>query len=199
MKKKYRVSLFIFLVILAFSTCKETTKRNINNNSNQVNTQDYLKKGTDIALAAQAVLGKNLLTAIHAGGTDGALAFCNEKAIPLTDSISSVLNAKIKRVSDKNRNIRNTANEMELAYIHQAKTDIVKFGEAKPQLQEINNQMVGYYPIVTNGICLKCHGDPNKDIDEKTFSVIKEKYPQDKAIGYLTNEIRGIWVINMDK
>lgn len=200
MKNKFIVSFLLFILILVLSNCGEISEKNINNNKgNKIETQDYLKKGLDIVLAAQAVLSNNLLTAIQSSGTDGALAFCNERAIPLTDSISLALNAEIKRVSDKNRNIDNAANEMELAYIQQAKSDIVKFGKAKPKLQEINHKMVGYYPIVTNGLCLKCHGDSDKDIDEKTLSMINKKYPKDKATGYLANEIRGIWVVNMDK
>jgi len=59
-----------------------------------------------MALETKAVLSKNLLTAISTKGTAGALAFCNERAITLTDSIALNLNTGIKRVSDKNRNAR---------------------------------------------------------------------------------------------
>lgn len=160
---------------------------------------DYLKKGMNIALAAKAVLGKNLLSAIQAEGTTHALAFCNERAIPLTDSMALDLSARIKRVSDQNRNPDNSANDLELAYIHQAKVEIQNNGTALPQLQEIENQMVGYYPIMTNNMCLQCHGKPSVDITAKTLGMIAEKYPEDKATGYSENELRGIWVITMDK
>lgn len=162
-------------------------------------SQDYLKKGKEVALATKAVLGKNLLNAINTKGTDKALDFCNIKAIPLTDSMAVHLNAKIKRVSDNNRNPNNWANKKELEYINTAKAEIANNGKAKPKVQKIDNQIVGYYPIMTNNMCLQCHGNPKKDIDLKTFKMIKEKYPEDKAVGYSINQLRGIWVIQMDE
>lgn len=159
--------------------------------------KDNIKKGLNIALATKAVLGKNLLNAIKTKGTDQALSFCNERAIPLTDSMAVELDAKIKRVSDKNRNPNNAANESELAYIQQAKSEIAADGKASPQIQEIDNKTIGYYPIMTNDMCLQCHGKPTENIDEKTLEVIQSKYPKDKAIGYSRNELRGIWVIEM--
>jgi len=59
--------------------------------------------------------------------------------------------------------------------------------------------VIGYYPIVTNKMCMQCHGNPEMDIDTKTFEIIKKRYPDDKAIGYTINELRGIWVIEMEK
>ncbi|MCV9385384.1 c-type heme family protein [Reichenbachiella ulvae] len=162
-------------------------------------TENYLKKGMSLAQSTKAVLGKNLLTAIKTKGTDQALAFCNERAIALTDSMSNELNAKIKRVSDQNRNPENQANADELAYIAQAKEDISSSGKASPQMQEIGDKMVGYYPIMTNNMCLQCHGNPASDIDSKTLSMINSRYPNDKATGYSADQLRGIWVIEMDK
>jgi len=169
------------------------------NKKSAANTKDYLQIGMDVALATKAVLGKNLITAIQNKGTVGALAFCNARAIPLTDSLAVSMDAGIKRVSDKNRNTENSANESELAYIEQAKLAIEKNGKASPKINEINDKMVGYYPIMTNGMCLQCHGNPQIDINEETLEMIKSKYPKDNATGYLANELRGIWVVTMDK
>ena len=162
-------------------------------------TTHYLKKGKEIALGTKAVLGKNLLTAIKTKGTDKALAFCNEKAIHLTDSMSIELNTKVKRVSDKNRNPNNMANANELAYINEAKSALKTNGKAKPKIQDVGDKVIGYYPITTNKMCMQCHGNPKSDIDIKTFEMIEKRYPDDKAIGYTTNELRGIWVIEMEK
>ncbi|WP_053975572.1 c-type heme family protein [Mangrovimonas xylaniphaga] len=165
----------------------------------ETGTQDYLKKGMSIALSTKAVLGKNLLTAIQTKGTAGALEFCNERAIVLTDSMSTELHAIVKRVSDKNRNPNNLANAKELDYIAVAKQDIAATGEASPKMVEDNGKLIGYYPIMTNQMCLQCHGTPNKDITPETIMTLKEKYPQDLATGYGIDELRGIWVIEMDK
>lgn len=160
---------------------------------------DYLETGKGLAMQTKANLGKNLALAINEKGSDGAVEFCNTQAIPITDSMSVVLNAKIKRVSDKPRNSNNQANEAELSYINNWKEAKTKGEEHPPLLTELDGKMVGYYPIVTNQMCLQCHGTPEKQINTKTLSKIKKLYPTDKAIGYAEGEIRGIWVVEMNK
>ena len=159
---------------------------------------DYLKAGQELALSTKAVLGKNLLNAIKTKGTADALTFCNERAIHLTDSMSAELNATIKRVSDFNRNPGNAANEEELAYIAKAKKEITENGKAKPVVREKGAKMVGYYPIMTNKMCMQCHGSPGKEINQETLSRINTLYPDDKAHGYKPEQLRGIWVVEFD-
>lgn len=158
-----------------------------------------LEKGQQLAMQTKAVLGKNLLGAINADGTEHALAFCNTRAYPLTDSMATALNADIKRVSDKNRNPNNAANATELAYIAQAKEALAKGETAKPHLQEIEGRMVGYYPIMTDKMCLQCHGQTQTEVLPATLTAIQALYPKDKAVGYKANELRGIWVVSMAK
>lgn len=199
MKNKLVATLFVFSSLLVLSNCNSISNKETKTEDNQITEKEYLEKGREMAMQAQSVLGKNLKNAIKEKGTDGALSFCNENAIPLTDSMAKALNVLIKRVSDQNRNKNNAANKMELEYIQNAKLDLQKNKAAKPQLTEIDGKMVGYYPIMTNPMCLNCHGDPKVDINAKTYQVLQEAYPNDKAMGYLSNELRGIWVIEMDK
>jgi hypothetical protein len=160
---------------------------------------NYLENGKSLAMQTKASLGKNLAIAINEKGSDGAVEFCNTRAIPITDSMSLVLDTKIKRVSDKPRNASNQANEAELAYINNWNAAKAKGEEHPPLLTEIGGKMVGYYPIVTNQMCLQCHGEPEKQINTKTLSKIKKLYPADKAIGYAEGDIRGIFVVEMNK
>jgi cytochrome c553 len=159
----------------------------------------YDELGLSYALQTKAILGKNLLNAINTKGTDGAVDFCSTKAYPLTDSMAQVLHANIKRVSDKNRNPKNAANELELKYISQAKDLLSKGEKIKPQVQEINGKMVGYYPIMSDKMCLQCHGQPKTQVLQTTLSKIETIYPSDKALGYDLNQLRGIWVVEMNK
>ena len=158
---------------------------------------NYLAKGKELALSTKGVLGKNLLQAIKSKGSAGALEFCNTRAIPITDSMSMHLNAEIKRVSDRNRNPNNAANAQELEYIMKAKEELAQSGKITPQLLEQNGKKIGYYPIVTNDMCLQCHGEADKDINENTLLAINTHYPEDKATGYEAEQLRGIWVVIM--
>lgn len=157
-----------------------------------------LEIGQEIAMETKGVLGKNLKNAIKTRGTENAVEFCSTQAISLTDSMVLVLNAKIKRVSDLNRNPNNAANESELNYILAAKRTLANGEEIQPSIQIIAGKQVGYYPILTNDMCLQCHGNQNSDISISTAERIKQLYPNDKAIGYGANELRGIWVIEMN-
>ncbi len=158
------------------------------------------EQGLEYALKTKSILGKNLLGAIKSKGTIGALSFCNENAIHLTDTVASQIEGvEVKRVSDKNRNPNNKANVNELSYIEKAKTQLMYGKKITPQIQEIDGKMVGYYPITTNKMCLQCHGDLTSDIKPNAYSKIKELYPDDIAIGYSADELRGIWVVTMPK
>ncbi|MBK7099911.1 MAG: DUF3365 domain-containing protein [Sphingobacteriales bacterium] len=104
----------------------------------------------------------------------------------------------IKRVSDRTRNPDNNANEQELEYIELLKTKMQNGDAAKPKLMEADDKITGYYPIVTNTMCMNCHADKSK-IDSKTLAIINELYPSDAATGYTENQLRGLWVIEMEK
>lgn len=160
--------------------------------------KSYSDIGLEYALETKKLLGKNLMGAIQQKGTLEALAFCNHKAIPLTDSMATKYNATIKRVSDKNRNPNNKANAEELLYIAQFKKNLADKQEIKPVVLEKGNKIQFYYPIETNTMCLQCHGKPEQikpEVRAKTLQL----YPKDLAIGYSENEVRGIWSITFKK
>jgi len=158
-----------------------------------------LEQGKQLALSTKAVLGKNLMGTIQRSGTDAALSFCNERAYPLTDSMAQQLGARIKRVSDKNRNPNNAASADELAYIASSKALMAGGQEIKPLIKQTDNGHTGYYPIYTNQMCLQCHGTPETDIASSTAELIEKLYPNDKATGYGINQLRGIWVVDIPK
>jgi hypothetical protein len=159
-----------------------------------------LEKGLEYALKTKSILGKNLLGAIKEKETVGALLFCNENALHLTDTVASQIDGvEIKRVSDRYRNPKNIANVNELSYIEKTKTQLMYGKKITPQIQEIEGKIVGYYPIMTNKMCMQCHGNPSTEIEKNTLLKIKELYPDDLAVGYSPDELRGIWVVTMPK
>ncbi|WP_338358100.1 c-type heme family protein [Yeosuana marina] len=158
----------------------------------------YADIGLEYALETKKVLGKNLMGTIQKEGTEAALAFCNIQAMPLTDSMSVKFDANIKRVSDKNRNPNNKANEEELKYIAAFKANALAKKEPKPIVIEEANSVHFYFPIPTNTMCLQCHGTKD-DIRPEVQDRISKLYPNDLATGYKENEIRGIWSITFNK
>jgi cytochrome c551/c552 len=159
----------------------------------------YEDMGLNYANGTKSELGKNLLAAIKEFGPEGAVKFCNIRAMPLTDSMAKVFNASIKRVSDKPRNPNNTANETEVALIQELKTKAANKEKLNPRVIEEDGKVIGYYPIQTNKMCLQCHGKTGTDINKATLANIKKLYPKDKATGYGENEIRGLFVVEMNR
>ena len=151
--------------------------------------------GLNYALSTKKALGKQLMKSIAKGGPSYAVEFCNVQALPITDSMSNHFNASIKRVSDRPRNPNNSANSIELEVIEKYKGLLASKEEIQPVVKEEEGGTRFYYPIKTNGMCLKCHGNAFSNINSKTLAKIDALYPEDKARGYGENQIRGIWSI----
>ena len=165
----------------------------------EVKDLSYEERGVQYALSTKAVLGKKLIGTLQKKGAVAALEFCNTSAYPLTDSMAIVNNANIKRVTDKPRNHNNLANSYELNQIEMFKKQLDSNSEIEPIVTEIDDKVHVYYPIITNDMCLQCHGKPNETIKKETLNKLEQLYPNDKAIGYNINEIRGIWSISFKK
>ncbi len=157
----------------------------------------YREEGLQSAMATKAALGSVLIPTVAQESTIAALKFCNISAIPLTDSMSVDQERRIYRVSDKPRNPGNLANEVEMEYISSVKGKLILGETVTPAVHALGDRVIGYYPIVTNQFCLQCHGNVGQEINEETFTVIQQLYPEDKAIGYGEGEIRGIFVVEM--
>lgn len=157
--------------------------------------ETYSEKGRQQALKTKAILGKNLMAAINAGGPENAVAFCNLRAIPLTDSSSNVL--KVQRVTDRPRNPLNAADSLQLIQMAEIRDELTQGKTAVYRLVEQENTVTGYYPIITDTFCLQCHGEQETDINQATMSALEALYPEDHAVGYAANQLRGIWVVTM--
>ncbi|WP_310993891.1 Tll0287-like domain-containing protein [Aequorivita marina] len=162
-------------------------------------TKPAQTRGMEIAKATQAALGKNLMGQVKKNGVIAALEFCNIEAMPITDSMATAHKAQIKRVTDKARNPENQANTTQLQYIEDFKKQVAAGGEVQPIVIEKEEVTEFYAPIITNAMCLKCHGTPEKELESLTLNKINELYPHDAATGYSVNEVRGMWSIQFSQ
>ncbi len=200
MKRKV---LTLLTVIALFASCKESKKKPQEQPQEQKEQQkeqkDYATMGLGYALNTKAVLGRNLTGQLKKNGTVAALSFCNEKAYHFTDSMANVQKIKIKRVSDKFRNPKNKANDKELEYIKKFKEALANGKSITPIIDKKDGKIHFYSPIITNDMCLQCHGTPNKQIKPNTLKKITKLYPKDNATGYSAGQVRGIWSVVFDE
>jgi hypothetical protein len=158
--------------------------------------EEAREKGMEYAMATQAVLGKTLQEKIKSEGTVAAIEFCNLRALPITDSLSREKGAAISRITDRPRNPLNRASDEEMKFISRFRSEMAA-GEAPEALVvRQDNRTNFYYPILTNNLCLQCHGRPEKEITPEVLSVLRERYPEDSATGYAANEFRGLWKVS---
>lgn len=161
-----------------------------------IDTIAYMKSGDSITRIMQEVLLKNVMQATKAGGAVYAVEFCNERAIPLTDSLSAIYNCRIQRISDRFRNPANKPTESDLPVLE----GMMSSGQAKPVVTSDAGSIVYYKPIkIGMASCLNCHGSENGQIDRNILDVIKQKYPADNATGYKEGDLRGAWKITFQK
>lgn len=142
-------------------------------------------------LRTQLQLGEELNEAVGRLGSAHAIDFCSVRAIPLTDSIGHSHDVKLTRITDKPRNPNNRANAEEIILMDSIRMQM-KAKDYKPAL--ISEGKTHYYPIITNSVCLQCHGKEDK-ISEFTNEVILELYANDEARGYGLNELRGLFKV----
>lgn len=182
----------VFLVATMMISCKSEEKK-----QQQAIMKEFTEVGQSIVQVSFESLSGNLKAAAKNGGLSNAIQFCNVNAMPLTDSLSKNFNVKIKRSSLKLRNLNNYPDSLE-AYMLDLYVQIQKM--KKPMVGKAilaNNNDVRYFePIFLKADCLKCHGTVGSDIKDETYTLIKNFYPKDEAVGFQEGELRGIWSIN---
>ncbi len=185
---KTLIYLIPFILLFACGT-KETTQ------TTEKIDSTYTIRGNALAKISFETISTELKEALQNGGIEHALRYCNEKAYPITDSLSVANRVSIRRVSNKNRNPRNKADKMEEFLIKGFGNDLNVEKELTPRLVLKDDSVIFYKAIILQPLCLTCHGQPEKELTFQTDSLIRTLYPKDKAIGYQVNQVRGLWRI----
>ncbi len=150
--------------------------------------------GQNAAASLLNSLKEELTSAMQEGGPVSAIYICSQKALDLTKVIAekdtNVI--EIKRAALKYRNIYNKPDEHETAAIK----IFSGAGEVIPtyfvqESKEHKNAFNYYQPIKTAAMCLVCHGEKEK-MGKEILTNIQKLYPDDKATGYKTGELRGV-------
>lgn len=198
MKRNYLIAIIAIVGVFWLQSCAEKKPEKVVKNVQYVtgaNEVTYLRLGKEITDTVGATLKGNLVKAMKSGGPTNAVQFCNMEAMPLTEVYSLKYNTDVKRVSDRNRNPKNAANEKELAVLDDFKRTLASGEALSPKVAiDAEGKKHYYAPIFTGGRCLTCHGNP-KNMQPELVMVIDSLYPNDKAKGYAVDELRGIWSV----
>ena len=201
MKKPILSSLFILSFFTFLWNCSNPSNIEKQSSENTPSTVNYLDKGKQIAALSFATLSQRLQKAIQEGGIPNAIQYCNLAAHPITDSLSNAHQATIRRTSLKYRNASNQPTELEQTVLEEYAKNMEQGLPLQPILKQIGQQEKFFFaPILIQEPCLNCHGKLSENIVESNYQLLKNLYPEDKAIGYNKGELRGIWSIQfLDK
>lgn len=189
------VLLYFFALMLFVSSCQPDPMVTM---ASQDEISVIQPIGDEISNELLKTLQTELQQAIQSGGINEAINVCNLKAIPLTGIVekSTKSPVEIKRTTVKYRNEKNAPDEFELIALTHYESLMASNDEIPPfYVQKINTEGSSFYyyykPLTMKPICLTCHGSKEM-IGEETLSLIQERYPEDKATGYLEGDFRGL-------
>jgi hypothetical protein len=161
-----------------------------------------LEWGDSISAKAQAELISNLQKAIEENGIPGAVEFCSTEAMIIKEKVGTEYGVKIKRVSNFYRNPKDKPDEMEGRILETYEYDVENQIKPTPNIQAIDGGEVLLYSkaiVIPGGLCLNCHGEPNKEINSETLTKIDSIYPGDLARNHKVGDLRGMWAIYIPK
>lgn len=158
-----------------------------------------LQRGKSIVAETFSLLSSNLQTAIQQGGVSNALPFCSLAASPLAAGMAGKHGVTIRRVTHKPRNPVDRADATELAILKNFEATLTSTNPPPPFVTNFTASTATFFaPIILNNeLCLKCHGEPGKDISTENVAVIQHLYPQDEAAGFKLGDLRGAWRIDI--
>lgn len=176
----------LFLALLVLASCHTRPK---------MTDEEVIEKGSVISGKLQAALAKELTAKMKENGAEEAIDYCSLQALPITQQISEEEKVELARVSHKFRNPSNAASEEELKLIENY-INLQQSGEQLSPVVISGKGVKTYYSPITLAapLCLSCHGNFS-EIDPGALAVIKERYPDDKAVDFELNEVRGMFKV----
>lgn len=191
--------------ISSLSSCQEKTTLNNDGEDDlpkkESSSEDrYLEKGDQAAQKLMGSLGSKLKAALKSGGPVHALKICEQVAQPSTSEVSDTFEGMVvSRVSLKARNPKNKADALDSEVLTVWEKQLSSSGDtpADQVRYKEDDTPVFYRPIITQDVCLTCHGDPATFSAELSTS-LAEKYPGDKATGYSRGQLRGAFRVEFD-
>lgn len=135
-----------------------------------------------------------LLNEIGKGGFPNAIRVCSELAREITRTLASQTGHDIRRVSLKYRNHKNIPDDHERKKLGELER-LNRLKRLPEESVEVIKEKGGRYlrymkPLVIAPLCITCHG-PIENIPSEVQDVLREKYPEDRATGFLVGDLRG--------
>jgi len=189
-----KLFLSIVACVVLVNECSAVVKK-------ELSESEIKKIAKDAIMTVGGKLKSTLIQKVKQGGVSNAADFCSKEAGVLAKEASKVLpkGVSIKRITNKPRNKMNQATPEQLKVLEEIDLKL-KAGNMPPMvIKKISNGHYQVYkPLKIAKQCLNCHGD-NNTRNKQAYSIIKDKYTNDKAIGYKVGELRGAFLVDIKR
>ena len=129
-----------------------------------------------------------------------AIGFCSARAEEITKEVNEKLpeHATVRRTALQIRNAKNKPDALDIEVMKAYEKSIADKTFQPNDIKMIKDRDTTriYKPLVTQGVCLKCHGT---NIDKNIQDIINTHYPKDEAIGFKEGSLRGVIVAEIKK
>lgn len=190
-QKKYLIGALVLLVAGCGRTDRDGSREQI------------LDQGRAISGQFMASLKGRLVAALADGGPTEAIEVCHRDATAITDQALAAAPEvlALRRVSTRWRNPANQADALDLAAWRVFEEDTLESPNEPEDLlvpdPDRGDRLVYYRALRMAPLCLTCHGPPEQ-IPAGVRTLLAERYPDDRATGFLEGDLRGLIRIDFD-
>lgn len=135
-----------------------------------------------------------LMREIQKGGFSSAVRVCSELAQEVTSRFSKQTEHYLRRVSLRYRNPNNIPDEYETKKLLEFERFLREKRLSEEYVEIVEEKGVPYLrylkPLTVGALCITCHG-PKENIPPEVQAILKERYPEDRATGFLVGDLRG--------
>ncbi|SIQ68981.1 Protein of unknown function [Pontibacter lucknowensis] len=156
-----------------------------------------LKHGDSVVVVAQRLHVQRMAGHLAQGGVEAAIPYCQPENYEEVEALQHKFGAISRRFREQPRNPQNQAKGATAQMLARYSSG----QERASKVEALTKDEIRYTsPIyLRDESCLSCHGTVGQDVSETDYALIKEKYPQDQAIGYRRGDLMGMWELTFDK
>ncbi|MGI4872302.1 MAG: c-type heme family protein [Janthinobacterium lividum] len=148
--------------------------------------------GDSLTAYADTLLRRRLSRELAAGGVARAAAFCRPQTYPQIDSMARKWHAKPRRAQWQPTEANATPAAIAAAGLLPDTMRLI----GRPALDTFYYQR----PILLSSrVCLRCHGQPGRDLTAAEARLLQQQYPGLKATGRQTGQVLGAWQLTLDR
>jgi hypothetical protein len=188
----FRVSVLLVSAI----ACRSETPRQYALRDAPAEYQAAIARADQAIKKVRAQHGTQMAEEMARGGVDEAIAVCSEKARAITAALSDDAGLEIGRSSPRLRNPKNQPPPWLASFV--ASLDGKRAAEVPAQLFDLGERIGVVRPIPTAKVCTNCHGVA-EHLDPKAMARVRQIYPNDRAVGFTTGDLRGVFWVEVPK